>query len=85
MELFEKQTSEEILLDDEVHNEIEHPDHYCVGQYECIKIIKALELSYLMGSAFAYVWRAGRKGGPEDKKKDLRKAIYYLQEELGQL
>ena len=59
---------------------IEHPEHYASGQYECIDVMldvfgtEALRHFCLL-NAFKYIWRAERKNGSED----LEKARYYLQ------
>lgn len=64
--------------------EVHHPDHYCVGGYECLEIIEALGLGYHLGNAFAYIWRAGRKSKAKEKQ-DIEKAIFYLNRHLGRL
>lgn len=52
---------------------------------ECIDIVE--KLGFNLGSAVAYVWRAGKKPGPgeaseaevnEGREHDLKKAIWYL-------
>lgn len=40
---------------------------------ECIDYSE--RIGFLLGNAFKYVWRAGRKG---DLREDLRKALWYL-------
>lgn len=45
---------------------------------ECIEVIETnpiLRDSFILGNAFKYIWRAGRKG---DAKTDLAKALWYL-------
>ena len=59
-------------LDDKVN-----PKHYRRGKLECIDIIRDMPLC--LGSAVQYIWRCDQKGDPE---ADLRKAIWYLEEEL---
>jgi hypothetical protein len=46
------------------------PDHW--------DIVIALEWDYLLGAATKYLWRLGKKGGPEKALQDLDKAIHYL-------
>jgi hypothetical protein len=53
-----------------------NPAHYKVGSMECIDVIEALGLNFHLGSAFAYLWRAGRK--TEDPHEDIRKCVWYL-------
>lgn len=59
--------------------QVNHPDHYQAGDYECIDVIEALGLGFNLGNAFKYIWRAGRKG---DATEDLKKAIVYLEREV---
>lgn len=61
------------------------PSHYCVTvktgfgpvQIECLEVIEALGLDrdLYLGSAFQYIWRAGKKW---DKVEDLKKAMFYI-------
>lgn len=46
---------------------------------ECLDVIEALGLDEDLyhGSAFQYVWRAGKKS-PETKIEDLQKAKFYI-------
>lgn len=65
--------------------DIEHPGHYGGDTtYESIKVIEAWGLGFNTGNAVKYISRAGRKDG-EPYEKDLAKAIYYLQQELGRV
>lgn len=55
---------------------INHPPHYAgvVGiKGECIEYTR--QMSFTLGNAFKYVWRAGSKG---DATEDLRKALWYI-------
>jgi len=45
-------------------------------------VIEAFNLNFSLGSAIKYILRSGRKPG-EASSEDLRKAIWYLQRELG--
>jgi hypothetical protein len=56
-------------------------DYYGEGTYECIKVIRAWELNFELGNVLKYVKRAGHKN-PRTRKKDLRKAIAYLEMEI---
>lgn len=48
---------------------------------ECLDVAEALSLNLLVGQAFQYIWRAGRKS-PETYKNDLEKALFYIQREI---
>ncbi|HXU26263.1 MAG TPA: DUF3310 domain-containing protein [Bacteroidia bacterium] len=61
-------------------NKAEHYNTHSSG-IECIDIIE--NLSFCLGSAIKYVWRAGLKS--DNKKQDLEKAIYYLKREQERL
>ena len=56
-------------------------DYYGKGTYECIQVIRAWELNFELGNVLKYVKRAGHKN-PRTRKKDLRKAVTYLEMEL---
>ncbi len=61
---------------------VNHPNHYTnhPSGIECIEITK--HMSFCLGSAFKYIWRAGLKGSV---KEDLQKAIKYLEFEIARL
>ncbi|MEO2046460.1 MAG: DUF3310 domain-containing protein [Pirellulales bacterium] len=61
---------------------VNHPPHYSQGGIECIDVIEAYELGYHLGNATKYILRAGRK---DDVVQDLRKAVWYLNREIGRL
>ena len=66
------------------HDPVNHPKHYtssparctCGQPIECIQITE--HMSFTVGNAVKYLWRADLKGGVED----LRKAVFYLQREI---
>jgi hypothetical protein len=62
-------------------NGINHPAHYNKhpSGVECIDIIR--HHSHNVGAAIKYLWRAGLKDG-ESNLKDLKKALWYLQDEI---
>jgi hypothetical protein len=62
-------------MKEEVHN----PDHYAGKTMQAIDVIEDFNLNYNLGSAAAYILRAGKK---ECLIKDLRKAIWYLEREI---
>lgn len=60
------------------HDPVNHPDHYTKhpSGIECIEITR--HMSFNLGNAVKYIWRADLKNGLED----LEKAIWYLQDEI---
>lgn len=58
---------------------IDHPYHYNShpSGVECIQITE--HMSFCLGNAIKYIWRADLKGNPEE---DLKKAIWYIEREL---
>ena len=69
-----------------VPEEINHPDRYAGGKYECIDIMQDVfgadaVKHFCILNAFKYVWRAEKKNGIED----IKKAVWYLNKyiELG--
>ena len=61
------------------HDPVNNPKHYCSSpsNVECIQV--AEHLSFCMGNAIKYLWRAGEKG---DFEQDCRKAIWYIEREI---
>lgn len=61
------------------HDEINHPDRYNSGGFECIDVMFAVfgyeaVQNFCILNAFKYVWRHKQKGGAED----IKKAVWYL-------
>ena len=58
---------------------INHPPHYTshASGIECIQITE--HMSFTLGNALKYIWRADLKG---DALEDLRKAEFYIQREI---
>lgn len=56
----------------------EHGSHYKDGAIQPLEFILANNLSFVIGNAIKYLFRADKKGGAED----LRKSIHYCQIEL---
>lgn len=63
---------------------VNHPPHYNkhASGIECIDVVE--HLSFCLGNAIKYLWRAGEKG---NRIEDLKKARWYFERELqrGQL
>lgn len=60
--------------------EVDHPRHYNQGEFEVIDVIEDWGLGFSLGNAIKYIARADHKGS---RAKDLEKAIWYIQRELG--
>ena len=65
---------------------VHHPDHYNVGNIECIDAIEsALSpdqfAGFCRGNAIKYIWRCDNKGGNED----LKKALWYIERLIAKL
>ena len=59
---------------------VNHPDHYKVGNMECIDTMLALYgkeavLAFCQLNSFKYQWRCNRK---DNCKEDLQKARWYM-------
>lgn len=65
------------------NEEVNHPLHYGGADniYEAIKVIRAWNLSFSLGNTVKYISRAGKKG-ENTIIKDLKKALWYLNEEI---
>lgn len=78
----------EASLKKQEHDPVNHPTHYesdakcrsCGESIECIQVSR--EHSFTRGNAIKYLWRAGAKG---DTVEDLKKAIWYIEDEIAQL
>ena len=58
---------------------VNHPHHYTEhpSGIECIEITR--HMGFNLGNAIKYIWRADLK---TDAIEDLRKAVWYLQDEI---
>lgn len=60
---------------------VNHPAHYNkVPGIECIDVVR--HFNFNRGNAIKYIWRAGAKG---DEIEDLRKALWYIEDEIKRL
>jgi hypothetical protein len=61
---------------------VNKPPHYTShpSGIECIQITR--HMNFNRGNAMKYLWRAGEKG---DAIEDLRKAVFYLRDEIARL
>jgi hypothetical protein len=58
---------------------VNHPPHYTSHHsgVECITVVE--HMSFNLGNAIKYIWRADSKG---NAKEELEKAAWYLQREI---
>ena len=65
-------------MSDDTHDPVNAPRHYRAhpSGVECIQITE--HMSFTLGNAIKYIWRADLKHGVED----LRKAAWYIQREI---
>lgn len=67
-------------------NPVDHPSHYNANPsgVECIVVVE--HMTFNVGNAVKYLWRAGLKGGDAAKHlEDLKKAAWYVQREIEKL
>ncbi len=64
-------------------DDVNHPAHYTSSPsgVECIQVTE--HMSFCLGNAVKYIWRAGLKS--PDAIKDLQKAAWYLNREMNRL
>ena len=70
------------------HDPVNHPTHYaseakcsnCGETIEAIDVIR--HLGFNLGNSMKYIWRAGKK---DDVVQDLKKAAWYLQDQIAML
>ena len=77
----EKITNFDTIANPVQREEINHPDRYAGGKFECIDVMLDVfgadaVKHFCILNAFKYVWRAEKKNGVED----IKKAIWYLNE-----
>ena len=65
----------ETIPSDNVNN----PTHYNTGTIEVITVIEDWKLNFNLGNAIKYIGRCEHKN---NKKEDIKKAIWYLEREL---
>jgi hypothetical protein len=66
-----------------VNDSVDHPAHYTAhpAGIECIAVVE--HMSFNLGNAVKYIWRAGLKS--PDAATDLRKALWYVEREIARL
>ena len=58
---------------------VNNPTHYNTGTIEVITVIEDWKLNFNLGNAIKYIGRCEHKN---NKKEDIKKAIWYLEREL---
>ena len=58
---------------------VNNPSHYNKGTIEVITVIEDWKLNFNLGNAIKYIGRCEHKN---NKKEDIKKAIWYLEREL---
>jgi hypothetical protein len=76
--------NEDILtsIEESYREQVDHPEHYNQGKFECIEVIEdneALYNHYHVSNAFKYIWRWRDKGEPI---QNLEKAVWYLRRKI---
>jgi len=72
-------SSRENEMRDELNETVNHPPHYATHPSGVEAVDIAEHLSFNLGNALKYVWRAKKKGKEEE---DLEKALWYLEREV---
>jgi hypothetical protein len=64
------------------HDPVNHPRHYTShpSGVECIEITR--HYGFSIGNAIKYLWRNGLKGDESTGVEDLRKSVWYIQDEI---
>lgn len=70
---------------------VNHPSHYTSGPkhsacgevIECIDVVR--EHGFSRGNAIKYLWRAGLKGDESKTIEDLKKSVFYINDEIARL
>lgn len=79
--------NEEVKMDENVPDMVNHPQHYTQGGIECIDALKAATVgkrgieAVCVANVIKYLWRYEEKNGVED----VRKAKWYIERLLKEL
>lgn len=77
-----KQKIKSARIDEDAPRDAINPPHYRDLDPQPITVIEAWGLGFRLSNVIKYVARAGRKGGPEKRTEDLKKALFYLTREI---
>lgn len=74
-----------LTLVEDAPDMVNHPSHYTSDPsgVECITITR--HRNFNIGNAIKYLWRAGLKGDEGKNIEDLRKAVFYINDEIARL
>lgn len=61
---------------------INHPTHYKGNKFEVIDVIEDFGLGFNLGNSIKYILRSGKK---DNSVEDLKKAIWYIEREIGKV
>lgn len=66
------------------HDPVNHPAHYTShpSGVECIQVTE--HMTFCVGNAIKYLWRAGLKGSASHVE-DLKKARWYIEREIARV
>ena len=67
-----------------MNDNVNHPSHYNShpSGIECIQVVE--HMSFNIGNAIKYLWRAGLKDTTKKGEiQDLKKAVWYINREIG--
>jgi hypothetical protein len=64
---------------------VNHPAHYNANPSGVECIVVAEHMTFNVGNAMKYLWRAGLKGAGAKHLEDLKKAAWYVQREIDRL
>jgi hypothetical protein len=68
-----------------VNDPVNHPKHY-TDNPKGIELIDMIgHLPFTRGAAIKYIYRAGKKGGPDTELQDLKKALWFIQRDITEL
>ena len=64
---------------------VNHPPHYTSDPsgVECIEVTR--HRTFNVGNAIKYLWRAGLKGDESKTIEDLKKSVFYINDEIARL
>lgn len=71
-------------MKDKNNTQVDHPEYYNSNPsgVECIEIVRWMNFN--LGNAMKYIFRCGLKDD-NNKTQDLKKAIWYIQDEINRL
>lgn len=82
MDTIRARAKQRMLTIGKITHPVSHPAHYTAhpSGIECIQVTE--HMSFCLGNAMKYIWRAGDKG---NQIQDLEKAVWYIKREIARL